>query len=137
MSGHKPIARKKSFADAIRERIASNPQLGERIEEEHLAANIATEIYVARTEAGLTQKQLAERVGTTQSVIARLEDSDYDGHSLKMLRRIASALGRCMRIDFYQRPQFQTISVVSAQIEWPEMPEWTYDASISTSASQQ
>jgi hypothetical protein len=42
-----------------------------------------------------------------------------------------------MRIDFYQRPQFQTISVVSAQIEWPEMPEWTYDASISTSASQQ
>lgn len=45
-----------------------------------------------RTEAGLTQSQLAELVGTTQSVISRLEDSDYDGHSLSMLHRIADAL---------------------------------------------
>jgi predicted transcriptional regulator len=45
-----------------------------------------------RTEAGLTQERLAELVGTTQSVISRLEDSDYDGHSLSMLSRIAEAL---------------------------------------------
>ena len=45
-----------------------------------------------RTEAGLTQSQLAGLVGTTQSVISRLEDSDYDGHSLSMLTRIAEAL---------------------------------------------
>ena len=43
----------------------------------------------ARTEAGLSQKELAEMIGTTQSVISRLEDADYEGHSLSMLSRIA------------------------------------------------
>ncbi len=41
---------------------------------------------------GLSQKQLAKLVGTTQSVISRLEDADYSGHSLQMLNRIASVL---------------------------------------------
>lgn len=50
-------------------------------------------IYDARVTARLTQRQLAERIGTTQSVIARLEDADYSGHSLTMLTRIAFALG--------------------------------------------
>jgi transcriptional regulator with XRE-family HTH domain len=55
-------------------------------------------IYAARTEAGLTQKQLAERIGTDQRVISRLEDADYRGHSLSMLRRIAEALGKTLEI---------------------------------------
>jgi len=53
---------------------------------------VARLIHTMRTEAGLTQGRLAELVGTTQSVISRLEDSDYDGHSLSMLSRIAEAL---------------------------------------------
>ncbi len=53
---------------------------------------IAQMIYDARTDIGLTQTQLAEKVGTTQSVISQLEDADYDGHSLSMLRRVAAAL---------------------------------------------
>lgn len=53
---------------------------------------IAQMISDARTMAGLTQTQLAEKVETTQSVISQLEDADYDGHSLSMLRRIAAAL---------------------------------------------
>ena len=53
---------------------------------------IAQMIYDARTNAGLTQTQLAEKVKTTQSVISQLEDADYDGHSLSMLRRVAAAL---------------------------------------------
>lgn len=47
-----------------------------------------------REEARLTQSELAERVGTTQSVISRLESEDYEGHSLSMLYRVASALDR-------------------------------------------
>jgi predicted transcriptional regulator len=43
-------------------------------------------------QAGLSQAQLAKLVGTTQSVISRLEDADYNGHSLNMLSRIAQAL---------------------------------------------
>jgi transcriptional regulator with XRE-family HTH domain len=47
-----------------------------------------------RAEAGLTQSELAARVGTTQSVISRLENDDYEGHSLSMLYRIGAALNR-------------------------------------------
>lgn len=47
-----------------------------------------------RQEAGLTQRELAERVRTTQSVISRLESDDYEGHSLSMLYRIGAALNR-------------------------------------------
>lgn len=59
-------------------------------------------IFAGRTGAGLSQKELAERVGTTQSVISRLEDADYGGHSLSMLQRIAEALG--LRLDVSWSP---------------------------------
>jgi ribosome-binding protein aMBF1 (putative translation factor) len=61
---------------------------------------IAEQIYELRTAAGLNQKDLARRIGTTQSVISRLEDADYDGHSLTMLERIAHALGHRLCIHF-------------------------------------
>jgi transcriptional regulator with XRE-family HTH domain len=53
-----------------------------------------------RTQAGLTQRQLAAKLGTTASVICRLEDADYEGHSLAMLRRIAEVLGKRIEIRF-------------------------------------
>lgn len=59
---------------------------------------VAQLIHDARTAAGLTQSELAERVETTQSVISQLESADYDGHSLSMLRRVASALGSHVEI---------------------------------------
>jgi predicted transcriptional regulator len=46
----------------------------------------------------LTQAQLAELIGTTQSVISRLEDADYDGHSPTMLSRIVSALNQKLTV---------------------------------------
>src|SRR3990172_12916086 len=67
---------------------------------------VAQMIYDARSAAGLTQTQLAELVGTTQSVISQLEDADYEGHSLTMLRRIAKALHRTLEIRFLpENPQ--------------------------------
>lgn len=54
----------------------------------------------ARAKANLTQKQLAALVGTTQSVIARLEDADYEGHSLSMLQRIATAVNKRLEVRF-------------------------------------
>jgi transcriptional regulator with XRE-family HTH domain len=53
-----------------------------------------------RAQAGLTQRQLAKKVSTTASVICRLEDADYEGHSLAMLRRVAAALGKRIQIRF-------------------------------------
>jgi ribosome-binding protein aMBF1 (putative translation factor) len=80
-------------AAILRNRYVKNdPQREASVEAERMNAEVARLIYTMRTDAGLTQERLAELVGTTQSVISRLEDSDYDGHSLSMLSRIAEAL---------------------------------------------
>jgi len=70
------------------------------LEEARANDEVARKIYQIRTQAGLSQRQLAELVGTTASVICRLEDADYEGHSLPMLRRIAAALNRRVEIRF-------------------------------------
>ncbi|MEX0777896.1 MAG: helix-turn-helix transcriptional regulator [Phycisphaeraceae bacterium] len=66
---------------------------------------IAEMIHEARAQAGLTQRQLAQRVGTTASVICRLEDADYQGHSMAMLRKIAAALGQRVELRFAPLPR--------------------------------
>lgn len=70
------------------------------IEDETLNARVAMMICEARTLAGLTQAQLAKLVGTKQPVIARLEDANYEGHSLSMLQRIAAALNVRLELRF-------------------------------------
>lgn len=67
-------------------------------EREGANLDIALMIYSLRTGAHLTQAALAQRVGTSASVISRLEDADYRGHSLAMLRRIAEVLGKRVEI---------------------------------------
>jgi ribosome-binding protein aMBF1 (putative translation factor) len=59
-----------------------------------------------REDAGLTQSELARKVGTTQSVIARLEDAEYTGHSLTMLERIARACGIALKLHAEKKPHF-------------------------------
>ena len=61
---------------------------------------VARKIYDLREQAGLSQRALAKLVGTTASAICRLEDADYEGHSLAMLNRIAEALDRRVEIRF-------------------------------------
>ncbi len=80
--------------------IGKNKQRLESLEKERENLTIAEHIYNLRTEHGLSQKQLAELIGTTQSVISRLEDADYNGHSLAMLRKIAVAFHRKVQIKF-------------------------------------
>ncbi|MCI0379359.1 MAG: helix-turn-helix domain-containing protein [Gemmataceae bacterium] len=70
------------------------------LENERASAEVARQLYGLRIEAGLSQSRLAKLVGTTASVISRLEDADYEGHSLSMLRRIARALKKRVEIRF-------------------------------------
>jgi transcriptional regulator with XRE-family HTH domain len=73
-------------------------------------SDVAQLIRDARVTAKLTQKQLAELVATTQSVIARLEDADYRGHSLSMLTRIAFALGYGLEVRMVPPPLPKLVS---------------------------
>ena len=80
--------------------VGGDPSFRARVEAEKFNAQVARLILDARVAAKLTQKQLADLAGTTQPVIARLEDADYEGHSLSMLRRIAAALDRRIEVRF-------------------------------------
>ena len=97
------MARTKNFADVIRSKLAANPDLAALVEEEAFYAQIAEAIYEARKAASLTQTQLASRINTQQSVIARMEDADYHGHSLTQLRKIAAALDMNLCIEFFPK----------------------------------
>jgi len=77
----------------------TDPELEAMVAEASINAEVAQLIYEARTKAGLTQKQLADLIGTKQPVVARLEDADYEGHSLSMLERIAAALNHRIHIQ--------------------------------------
>ena len=93
---------KKPTSDAmeiIEDMIGDDAETRELYEQAKVNVHVAQLIYDARTEAGLSQTELARMVGTTQSVISRLEDADYEGHSLSMLNRVAQALNREVKID--------------------------------------
>jgi transcriptional regulator with XRE-family HTH domain len=90
------MTKKEKTSDAVailHERfVKDDPERKASLQEERVNAEVARLIYDLRKDAGLSQEELAELIGTTQSVISRLEDADYDGHSLTMLTRIAEAL---------------------------------------------
>jgi ribosome-binding protein aMBF1 (putative translation factor) len=90
----KPRTRKTSDGVSILNRHFGNEdRQREEIDQIKEDMAIGAQIYAARTHAGLTQTQLARKVGTTQSVISDLEDAEYRGHTMTMLRRVADALG--------------------------------------------
>lgn len=96
--------RNRTTTDAIeivhRRFFAGKPRMEAMLLEERANAEIAQMIYDLRTKANLSQRELAKLAGTTASVICRLEDADYEGHSLSMLQRIAAALGRGVQVKF-------------------------------------
>ncbi|MDZ4804837.1 MAG: helix-turn-helix transcriptional regulator [Candidatus Eisenbacteria bacterium] len=85
--------------------IGDDQELRRDIAQETLNARVAMMIHDARTAARLTQAQLAGLIGSKQSVIARLEDADYEGHSLTMLQRIAAALNARLDVRLIPEPR--------------------------------
>ena len=81
--------------------------MADLLEQEQANLDIARKICELRNKAKLSQAELARKVGTTQSVISRLEDADYDGHSLQMLRRIAAASEKRVEIRFLPGTKLQ------------------------------
>jgi ribosome-binding protein aMBF1 (putative translation factor) len=94
----------KRTSDAVkilhRRYLENDPEMARLVAEELANLQIAQKIFDLRTKAGLSQRALAKLVGTTASVICRLEDADYDRHSLGMLTRIAAALNKRVDIRF-------------------------------------
>jgi len=69
-------------------------------------------IYDLRTEAGLSQRQLAEKMGTTQSVISRLEEGGGARNRIDTLARVATALDRHLVDSFPEKVPTKLIDAV-------------------------
>ena len=80
--------------------VKDNPENLAELEKIRSENDVARKLYDLRMKSGLSQREFAKLVGTTASVICRLEDADYEGHSLAMLDRIATALHKRVEIRF-------------------------------------
>lgn len=86
--------------DAKTRRVEPAPEVRVGVEQDLALGQL---IYDLRTEAGLSQRALAERMGTTQSVISRLEERGGAKNRLDTLARVATALGRHLVVSFPEK----------------------------------
>lgn len=82
-----------------------NAGFAERFRIDRETWNVAIQLASLRKKSGLSQKELAKRVGTSQQQISRLESPTYKGHSLSMLRRVADVLGANVYIKIQSKKQ--------------------------------
>jgi len=91
--------KKRNFDRYLEEQL-QDPEFAARFEQAGEAWDVALQIVALRQRAGLSQKELAKRLNTSQQQISRLESPGYEGHSLSTLRRVADALHAHVRIVF-------------------------------------
>jgi ribosome-binding protein aMBF1 (putative translation factor) len=94
------MAKTKDALKILEKVTGGNSAVRQGIANARINLEVAQMIYDARTRAGLSQRELADLIGSKQPVIARLEDAGYDGHSLSMLQRIGDALGQRLELRF-------------------------------------
>ena len=86
--------------------IHQSPAFQAQVEEELAAIHVAQDLVALRESRGLSQAQLADRLGVTQSAIAQMESAQPRNVELRTLVRVATALGA--RVDVSIRPRRQT-----------------------------
>ena len=89
---------KKTNFDRYLEEQLKDPAFADRFEKAGEAWDVALQIAALRERAGLSQKELARKLHTSQQNVSRLESPSYEGHSLTMLRRVAEVLGATIRV---------------------------------------
>jgi transcriptional regulator with XRE-family HTH domain len=97
------MMKKKTNFDLYLEEQLKDPGFAQKFIKAGEAWDVAIQLVSLRKKAGLSQKELAKRVGTSQQQISRLESPSYEGHSLSMLRRVAEVLGGTVRVEIQQK----------------------------------
>ena len=85
--------------DKLKKKLMKDPKFRREHEATRVEFEIARAIIGARIKNGLTQKQLAEKLNTKQSVISRLESMNTTP-SLSFLKRLAEALNITLQVNF-------------------------------------
>lgn len=89
---------RRRFENGSPERVAEREKAGREMA-------LGMKIRQLREEAGWTQQQLADKIGTQPSAISRIEDADYDSHTVSLLERVAEALEMVLVVDFQPKRQ--------------------------------
>ncbi len=89
-----------------------------RFETAGKAWDVALQISALRAEAGMSQKQLANKLKTSQQQISRLESPSYEGHSLSMLRRVAHELNAEVKVVFEPVHSRKRAAVAESKVEY-------------------
>lgn len=103
ISGRSEGMKRKINFDKYLEAQLKDQDFAERFKKAGNAWEIALQIAALRKEAGLSQKELAQRLRTSQQQISRLESPAYEGHSLSMLRRVAEVLGATVQVKIERK----------------------------------
>ena len=93
------IMKPKTNFDIYLKKQFKDPDFTERFKKAGEAWDVSLKLASLRKTSGLSQKELAKRVGTSQQQISRLESPAYEGHSLSMLRRVAEVLGATLYVE--------------------------------------
>lgn len=95
-----------------------DPEFAKRFKRAGEAWDVALQIALLRKESGLSQKDLAKLVGTSQRQISRLESPFYEGHFLSMLRRVAAVLGATVQVKIQRQRSRRQPALAESQAKY-------------------
>ena len=108
---------KTNFGVYLEEQL-KDPAFAERFEKAGEAWDVALQIAALREKAGLSQRDLARKLRTSQQNISRLESPSYEGHSLTRLRRVAEVLGVTVRVTLAPKGESNSMMLSEAKIPY-------------------
>jgi ribosome-binding protein aMBF1 (putative translation factor) len=108
-----PLEEGKRRYQRWRDRLLADPERRAIYEEEAAKKELWLQLVEARQASGLTQAQLAERLGVSQAQVARMEKRGYDAYTLNSLRRYVQALGAGFSLEVAVRWPQQEVTTVS------------------------
>jgi transcriptional regulator with XRE-family HTH domain len=132
MKSKPPAKPKPTNFDRYLQEHLRDPAFAAHFEEAGEAWDIALQITRLRESAGLSQAELARQLQTSQQQISRLESPAYEGHSLSMLRRLATALHARVKVVLEPLPESTSRLSQSAIVQ--ETPA-TYKAKLTRPAN--
>jgi len=108
----------KTNFDVYVEEQLKDPAFVERFAKAGEAWDVALQIAALREKAGLSQKDLARKLKTSQQQISRLESPAYEGHSLSMLRRVANVLGATLHVTLAPKDESEPMLLSEAKVAY-------------------
>jgi DNA-binding XRE family transcriptional regulator len=103
LDGEESIMKRQTNFDIYLEEQLKDEDFAARFKKAGEAWDVALQLAALRKESGLSQKELARQVGTSQQQISRLESPSYEGHSLSTLRRMAEVLGATLHVEIQRK----------------------------------